>query len=125
MQRADLVPLFDAGRRKGNLDYACASELAAATHEQTVQTAFREVADALAQRGTIGEQVTAQTARAEAARVAAGLSDARFRAGVDSFLTTLDAQRTAYAAEQSLVTTRLTRASSLVTLYRTLGGGLN
>jgi len=120
------LPLFDAGRRKGNLDYARASEqAAAATYEQTVQTAFREVADALAQRGTIGEQVAAQTARAQAARGAARLSDARFRAGVDSFLTTLDAQRTAYAAEQSLVTTRLTRASNLVTLYRTLGGGLN
>ncbi|RSU48957.1 efflux transporter outer membrane subunit [Sphingomonas sp. S-NIH.Pt15_0812] len=120
------LPLFDAGRRKGNLDYARASEqAAAATYEQTIQTAFREVADALAQRGTIGEQVAAQTARAAAARGAARLSDARFRAGVDSFLTTLDAQRTAYAAEQSLVTTRLTRASNLVTLYRTLGGGLN
>ncbi|HUD27358.1 MAG TPA: hypothetical protein VMQ93_00690, partial [Novosphingobium sp.] len=51
-------------------------------------------------------------------------SDARFRAGVDSFLTTLDAQRTAYAAEQQLVATRLTQASNLVELYRSLGGGL-
>jgi len=119
------LPLFDAGRNKGNLDYAKASQQAAvATYEKTIQTAFREVADALAQRGTIDEQVSAQTARANAAQVAAKLSDARYRAGVDSFLVALDAQRTAYAAEQQLVTTRTSRASNLVELYRALGGGL-
>jgi multidrug efflux system outer membrane protein len=120
------LPLFDAGRNKGNLDYAKASqEAAVATYEKTIQTAFREVADALAQRGTIDEQVSAQTTRVNAAQVAAKLSDARYRAGVDSFLTSLDAQRTAYAAEQQLVTTRTARASNLVELYRALGGGLN
>lgn len=119
------LPLFDAGRNKGNLDYAKASQQAAvATYEKTIQTAFREVADALAQRGTIDEQVSAQTARANAAQVAAKLSDARYRAGVDSFLVALDAQRTAYAAEQQLVTTRTIRSSNLVELYRALGGGL-
>ena len=120
------LPIFDGGGRQGNLDYARASEqLAVATYERTIQTAFREVSDALAQRGRIGEQVAAQTARADAATGAARLSDARFRAGVDSFLVTLDAQRTAYAAEQQLVTTRLTRASNLIELYRSLGGGLS
>ncbi len=119
------LPLFDAGRNKGNLDYAKASQKAAvATYEKTIQTAFREVADALAQRGTIDEQVSAQTARANAAQVAAKLSDARYRAGVDSFLVALDAQRTAYAADQQLVTTRTTRSSNLIELYRALGGGL-
>ena len=119
------LPLFDAGRNKGNLDYAKASQKAAvATYEKTIQTAFREVADALAQRGTIDEQVSAQTARANAAQVAAKLSDARYRAGVDSFLVALDAQRTAYGAEQQLVTTRTTRSSNLIELYRALGGGL-
>jgi len=119
------LPIFDAGRNKGNLDYAKASQKAAvATYEKTIQTAFREVADALAQRGTIDEQVSAQTARANAAQVAAKLSDARYRAGVDSFLVSLDAQRTAYAAEQQLVTTRTTRSSNLIELYRALGGGL-
>jgi multidrug efflux system outer membrane protein len=120
------LPLFDGGQRRGNLEYARASQaVAVATYERSVQTAFREVADALAQRGTIDEQVSAQTARAAAASTAARLSEARFRAGVDSFLTTLDAQRTAYAAEQQLVTTRLSRANNLVELYRSLGGGLN
>ncbi|UYY58200.1 efflux transporter outer membrane subunit [Sphingomonas sp. S2-65] len=120
------LPIFDGGRRSGNLQYARASQqVAAATYERTIQVAFREVADALAQRGRIGEQVSAQSQRANAAQVAARLSEARFRAGIDSFLNTLDAQRTAYAAQQQLVTTRLTQANNLVELYRSLGGGLN
>jgi multidrug efflux system outer membrane protein len=120
------LPLFDGGAIKGNLDYARASrQVAVSTYERAIQTAFREVADALAQRGTIGEQVSAQSARANAAQVAARLSEARYRAGVDSFLVSLDAQRTAYAAQQQLVTTRLTAASNLVELYRSLGGGIN
>jgi multidrug efflux system outer membrane protein len=119
------LPIIDAGRNKGNLDYARASQqVAIATYERAIQTAFREVADALAQRGTIDEQVSAQTARAGSAQVAARLSEARYRAGVDSFLVSLDAQRTAYAAQQQLVTTRLSRASNLIELYRALGGGL-
>ncbi len=120
------LPLFDGGRNKGNLDFARASQAAAvASYQKTLQTAFREAADALAQRGTIDEQVAAQSARARAAQVAANLSDARYRAGVDSFLTSLDAQRTSYAAQQQLVTTRLGRGANAVTLYRVLGGGLS
>jgi multidrug efflux system outer membrane protein len=120
------LPLFDGGRNQGNLAYAKASQQAAvATYEKAVQSAFREVADALATRGTIGEQVDALSARVEAAQVAARLSDARYRAGVDSFLTALDAQRTAYAARQQLQTVRLARAGNAVELYRALGGGLD
>ncbi|MBN8847788.1 MULTISPECIES: efflux transporter outer membrane subunit [unclassified Sphingomonas] len=120
------LPLFDGGRNAGNLAYAKASrDAAVATYEKSIQSAFREVADALALRGTIGEQIAAQGARVEAARVAARLSDARYRAGVDSFLTALDAERTAYAAQQQLQTTRLARLSNLVELYRALGGGLD
>ncbi len=120
------LPLFDGGRLRGNLDAARAQQQAAvSTYEKTVQTAFREVADALAQRGTIDEQIAAQTARVEAANVALKISDARYRTGVESFLTTLDSQRTAYSAQQLLVTTRLNRESNMVELYRALGGGLN
>lgn len=123
---AATLPLFDGGQRRGNVEVARAQQLAAvATYEGTLQTAFREVADALATRGTIDEQLAAQTARAQSAATAERLSDARYRAGVDSFLNTLDAQRTSYAARQTLVQTRLARATNLVTLYRTLGGGLN
>ncbi|MGN7158459.1 efflux transporter outer membrane subunit [Sphingomonas sp. SAFR-052] len=123
---AATLPLFDGGQRRGNVEVARAQQLAAvATYEGTLQTAFREVADALATRGTIDEQLSAQIARAQAATTAVRLSDARYRAGIDSFLNTLDAQRTSYAARQTLVQTRLARATNLVTLYRTLGGGLN
>lgn len=120
------LPLFDGGRARANVRLAeAARQAAVATYERTIQTAFREVADALAQRGTIEEQASAQSARAASAQIAARLSEARYRVGVSSFLTALDAQRTAYAAQQQLVATRLTRATNLVTLYRTLGGGLN
>jgi multidrug efflux system outer membrane protein len=120
------LPLFDGGRLRGNVDVARAQQQAAvSTYEKTVQTAFREVADALAQRGTIDEQIAAQTARTNAADVAFRISDSRYRAGVDSFLTTLDSQRNLYTAQQQLVATRLSRGSNLVELYRSLGGGLD
>ncbi len=119
------LPIFDGGRSAGNLAGAKAAQQAAvASYEKAIQTAFREVADALATSGTIGEQVSAQTARRDAARVASRLSDARYRAGIDSFLTALDAQRVAYGAEQQLQATRLARASNRVALYHALGGGL-
>ena len=120
------LPIFDGGRGAANVRLSEANrDIALATYDKTIQTAFREVADQLAQRGTIDRQIAAQSQRAESAGVAAKLSDARYRVGVDSFLNTLDAQRTAYAARQQLVTTRLARATNLVTLYRTLGGGLS
>jgi multidrug efflux system outer membrane protein len=120
------LPIFDGGRARSNVQLAEATQQAAiATYEKAIQIAFREVADALAQRGTIDEQIAAQSARTESAQVAARLSDARYRVGVTSFINALDAQRTAYAAQQQLVTTRLARASNLVELYRALGGGLN
>ena len=120
------LTLFDFGRNKANLRYAEASrDAAVATYRKSVQTAFREVSDALAQRGTIEEQVSARAARATAADTAAKLSEARYRNGIDSFLTTLDAQRTLYSAQQALVTTRLARQANLVTLYSALGGGIS
>ncbi len=119
------LTLFDFGRNRANLQYAEASrDAAVATYEKAVQTAFREVSDALAERGTIDEQIAARQARTDAAAAAAKLSEARYRSGIDSFLTTLDAQRTLYTARQSLVATRLARVSNLVALYRALGGGL-
>ena len=118
--------IFDFGRNKGNVRLAEANKLAAiASYEKAIQTAFREVADALAERGTIGEQMAAQTQRVDSAQVAAKLSSARFRVGVASFLDALISQRTAYAAQQQLVTTRLNRDLNLVELYRSLGGGLS
>ncbi|SNT10826.1 efflux transporter outer membrane subunit [Sphingopyxis indica] len=119
------VPIFDFGRNQGNLRYAEATRDAmVARYEQSIQTGFREVADALARRGTIASQLEAQTSLQGAAASAYRLSEARFRSGIDSFLTTLDAQRTYYAAQQSLLATRYVREANAVELYRALGGGL-
>ncbi|WP_340264967.1 efflux transporter outer membrane subunit [Sphingobium mellinum] len=119
------LPIFDFGRNQANLRYARASyDAMLATYEKSIQTGFREVADALARRGTMASQLEAQTSLRDAARIGYRLSEARFRAGVDAFLTTLDAQRTLYNAEQSLLATRLARAANMVELYRTMGGGL-
>nr|WP_087574710.1 efflux transporter outer membrane subunit [Sphingomonas sp. CDS-1] len=119
------LPIFDFGRNQGNLRYARASyDAMVATYEKSVQTGFREVADALARRGTMTAQLEAQTSLRDSARVGYRLSEARFRAGIDGFLTTLDSQRTLYNAEQSLLATRLTRATNMVELYRAMGGGL-
>jgi multidrug efflux system outer membrane protein len=118
--------IFNAGRSRANVHLAEANKQAAvATYEKTIQTAFREVADALAERGTIREQVSAQTSGADSAQVAARLSNARYRVGVGSFLDYLVTQRASYNAQQALVTTRLNRELNLVELYRALGGGLS
>jgi len=117
--------IFDAGANRGNLDYAKAQRaLQVATYEKTIQTAFREVADALAQRGTIDEELAAQQALTDAADNALRLSTARYEHGSDTYLNVLVAQRTFYAARQTLVAAQLSKADNMVTLYASLGGGL-
>jgi multidrug efflux system outer membrane protein len=117
------LPIFDAGANRGNLQFARAQrELFLARYEQTIQTAFREVSDALARRGTIGAQFAAQTRLVADAQDNYTLTQARYREGIENFLATLDAQRTLYSAQQSLVRTRLERATNLATLYQSLGG---
>lgn len=119
------APIFDAGRNRANLAYARAQrDIATARYERTIQTAFREVADALAQRGSINGERGAQEALVSAAERTLELSDARYTRGSDTYLNVLVAQRTAYAARQSLTNTRLVERQNLVTLYRALGGGL-
>jgi len=117
------VPIFAGGANIGNLRFTQAQrEAAVATYGRTVQTAFREVADALARRGTIDRQYAA-TARLEAAaRDTLGLAIARYREGIDAYLATLDAQRTAYTARRTLTSVRLLKAQNVVELYRSLGG---
>ena len=116
-------PIFQAGAgRAGVAQSKAQRDVALATYEKAIQTAFSEVADALARRGTIGSQLAAQTALTAAASDNYRLSDARYRGGIDTFLQSLDAQRSLYSAQRSLVAARLTGATNLVTLYRTLGG---
>jgi len=118
-------PIFDFGANRGNLAYAKAQrDVDLATYEKAIQTAFREVADALARRRTIDAQLAAQQGLSDASARAYRLSDARYQRGSDTFLNALIAQRTLYAARQSLVATKLERATNLVTLYTSLGGGL-
>ncbi|MCH4892966.1 efflux transporter outer membrane subunit [Sphingomonas sp. SFZ2018-12] len=115
--------IFAGGRATAGVRQSRAQRDAArATYEGAIQTAFREVADALARRGTIDDQLRADTAGVEAAGDTARLTEARYRGGIDPFLSSLDAQRALYAAQRTLVTTRLAMAANLVTLYRTLGG---
>jgi outer membrane protein, multidrug efflux system len=117
------LTIFDAGANSGNLAFAWAQrELFLAQYEQTIQTAFREVADALARQGTLREQLAAQQLLVDAARDSYRLAEARYRGGVDSFLASLEAQRTLFSARQSLLAARLSRAQTLVALYRVLGG---
>ncbi|CAN5325224.1 multidrug efflux RND transporter outer membrane channel subunit OprM [soil metagenome] len=119
------LPIFDFGKNKGNLRYAEATRDAmVASYEKAVQTGFREVADALARRGTIGAQMEAQVSLEGSASAAYKIAQGRYQEGIDPFLTTLDSQRSWYTAQQSLVATRLERQSNAVELYRALGGGL-
>lgn len=119
-----LLPIFDAGRNRAGLDSAYAGrDIAVAQYERSIQTAFREVADALAGRATLGEQLRAQQAQATAEGVRFKLSDLRYQNGIASQLDLLDAQRSLFAARQAVVQTRLAQLQSQVTLYRTLGGG--
>ncbi len=120
---AATYPIFRAGAGKANVDVTKAQrDAAVATYEKTIQTAFREVADALARRGTITDQLTATRDQLDAATDNYKLSDMRYRGGIDSYLDSLVAQRSLYSAQQTLINTQLIRASNLVTLYRTLGG---
>lgn len=119
------VPLFDLGRRRALVTIAEAREDAAiADYERTIQTAFREVADALAGRRYLAEQVEAQQRATEAQRELAELARRRYAAGVVSYLEVLDAERNLFAAEQALLTIRRIEAANLIALYVALGGGL-
>ncbi|QNH12055.1 AdeC/AdeK/OprM family multidrug efflux complex outer membrane factor [Xanthomonas sp. SI] len=118
------LPIFDGGRNRANLDVAKVQrDIDVANYEKAIQTAFREVSDALAERSTLGRQLQAQQALVDASADSYRLSQARFERGVDSYLGALDAQRTLYAAEQTLIDTRLSRFTNLVTFYKALGGG--
>lgn len=116
-------PIFAGGANVATLAQARGQrELAVAQYQRAIQTAFREVADALARRGTIRDQMDAQTALVAAASDAYVLQEARYRQGIDPFLNSLTTQRTLYAARRTLAATRLLQAQNLVALYRTLGG---
>ncbi|MFL6673455.1 MAG: efflux transporter outer membrane subunit [Massilia sp.] len=118
------MPIFDFGRRQAGVAGARAGrDIAVAQYERTIQTAFREVSDALAGQATFSEQLRAQRAVADAEAERFKLSDLRYRSGTASYLDLLDAQRSLFAAQQQAVQANLQRLQNQVTLYRVLGGG--
>ncbi|MCC8474298.1 efflux transporter outer membrane subunit [Xanthomonas arboricola] len=118
------LPIFNAGRNRANLDMAKANrDIEVAQYEKAIQSAFREVSDALAQRETLGRQLQAQQALVDATADSYRLSQARFERGVDSYLQALDAQRALYSAQQNLIATQLSRFTNLATFYKAMGGG--
>lgn len=120
------LPIFAGGRNRANLDLAhIEKNLTVAQYELAIETAFREVSDGLSARSTYVEQHEAQQALVSADAEAYSLAQMRFQSGVDSYLSTLDAQRSLYAAQQELVAIRQAELANQVTLYKALGGGWN
>ncbi|MGF6699847.1 multidrug efflux system outer membrane protein [Paraburkholderia sp. MM5496-R1] len=118
------LPIFEGGQNMANLDLAnIEKNVQIATYEKAIQTAFREVADGLAARGTYDQQIAALERDVAAEQRRLDLSTLRYTSGVDSYLSVLTAQTSLYVAQQALVTARMERLQNLVTLYQALGGG--
>lgn len=118
------LPIFTGGANLANLRASqIAEKAAAASYEKAIQAAFGEVANALATEGTIEGELNSRREYADAASKAYELSYSRYRHGAAAYTEVLDAQRAKVSAEQALIGTQLARASSLVTLYKVLGGG--
>jgi outer membrane protein, multidrug efflux system len=118
-----VMPIFDARTWSAYAVTKIDKEIAVAQYEKAIQTAFREVADALAVRGTVDKQVEAHRSLVKAVSETYRLSQARYSKGIDSYLNVLDAQRSLYGAEQGLIALRLAQLNNMVTLYKVLGGG--
>ena len=115
--------IFQSGAGHAGVRQSQAQRNAAvATYQKTIQTAFREVADALARRGTVNDEIAARQRQQAATADTYVLTEARYRAGIDPFLTVLDAQRSYYSAQQQMVLTKLTAAQNIVALYQSIGG---
>ncbi|HZS69915.1 MAG TPA: efflux transporter outer membrane subunit [Burkholderiales bacterium] len=120
-----VLPIFTAGANQANLDVAEARKnIAVAQYEQAIQIAFREVADALAARDAVGQELAAQTRLRDAERERVKLTEQLYKGGVAGSLDYLDAQRQLFAAEQGMVQAQVLRDTSAVDLYSALGGGL-
>lgn len=117
------MPIFDARAWAALKATEVDQELAVTAYEGAIQAAFRDVADALARYGTIGDQVQAQQSLVDATRAAFRLSTVRYEKGIDIYLNVLDAQRGLYIAQQGLILTHLIKLSNQVRLYAVLGGG--
>jgi multidrug efflux system outer membrane protein len=117
------LPIFDARTWAAYRVSDATREIALAQYEKSIQTAFREVADSLAVRGTVDQQVAAQQSIVNSTQKIYDLSDKRYAQGIDGYLGVLDAQRTLYAAQQGLTSLHLAKLANRVQLYAVLGGG--
>ncbi|UVM18698.1 efflux transporter outer membrane subunit [Pseudomonas sp. B21-023] len=118
------LPLFNAGSLRASLDYAkLQKDMQVARYEKSIQTAFQEVADGLAARTTYQQQLQAQRDLVEASQRYHDLAENRYRNGIDSSLTFLDAQRSLFSAQQGLISDRLAQLLAEVNLFTALGGG--
>ena len=118
------LPIFNGGALRASLDYAkIQKDINVARYEKTIQTAFQEVADGLTARKTYKEQLQAQRDLVAANQDYYRLAERRYRIGIDSNLTFLDAQRSLFSVQQALITDRLSQLTSEVNLYKALGGG--
>jgi len=118
-----VMPIFDARTWSGLKATKVQREIAVTQYEKAIQSAFREVADALAVRGTVDQQVAAQQSLVKANAETYRLANSRYDKGIDSYLSVLDAQRSLFAAQQVLVFLRLEKLVNQVRLYAVLGGG--
>ncbi|MBW2057383.1 MAG: efflux transporter outer membrane subunit [Deltaproteobacteria bacterium] len=118
-----IMPIFDARTWAAYRVSKVQRKIALAQYEKTIQTAFREVADALAVQGTVDEQLSAQQSLVNALEDTYRLAIQRYTSGIDSYLSVLDAQRSLYFAQKTLLTLRLTKLANQVRLYAVLGGG--
>jgi multidrug efflux system outer membrane protein len=118
-----VMPIFDARTWFAYEATKIEKEISIAQYEKAIQTAFKEVADALAEKGMIAQRVDAQQSLVDALKDAQRLSQARYDKGVDSYLSVLDAQRSLYSAQQGLIMLRFAQINNQITLYKTLGGG--
>ncbi|HSO71987.1 MAG TPA: TolC family protein, partial [Thermodesulfobacteriota bacterium] len=118
-----VLPIFDARTWSGLKVTQVDREISVAQYEKSIQTAFREVADALARKGTLGDELAAQQSLVDASEKTYQLSNSRYEKGIDIYLNVLDAQRSLYAAQQGLIAVRLAKLANHVRLYAVLGGG--
>lgn len=120
-----VMPIFDARTWSAYQVTKVEREIAVAQYEKAIQSAFREVADALAEKSMVGQRLAAQQSLVDALTETCRLAELRYTKGIDSYLSVLDAQRTLYGAQQGYILLRLARINNLVTLYKSLGGGQN
>jgi multidrug efflux system outer membrane protein len=120
-----VTPIFTAGSLKANLQASrVGRDIAVAQYEKAIQGAFRETSDSLTLRTTLVAERSADEALVKALEDTYRLSDARYKAGIDSYLGVLVAQRSLFGAQQALVGIRLAELQNLVNLYKVLGGGV-